>query len=127
MMTDALKKKLEIAGFVVCNTPEELFDAIWPEVCYLRYENSRLAERVGDLAGPDDEEAEQPTQCPNCEESLVEERIKDDNFEYGITTLTAKVPVFCCTNEACKYMWTDYRAETLREQAVEFYKRTEGP
>lgn len=64
--------------------------------------------------------------CASCGELGVETRMTEDRFRYGVGAdapwLSATVPVRSCPK--CKFEWTDWEAEDIREAVVQEYKRS---
>jgi rubredoxin len=60
--------------------------------------------------------------CPDCQyESANELAPAEYTFIYGSNMLKATFPVWQCEN--CGYMFTDYRAEEAREEAINIFER----
>jgi len=61
--------------------------------------------------------------CPVCESNNTIEEITIDNIPYGIgdeqKIIPAQVPMFTCSD--CGFVWTDFRAEKLRKDAIDKY------
>ena len=62
--------------------------------------------------------------CPACDTlNSIKEEIKLDRVELpNDVVLTPVIPVNVCSK--CGYMYTDYRAEEIREEAVKQYKES---
>ncbi len=58
--------------------------------------------------------------CFECDGDTVEERVELISFEYiGGVEFTAMVPVMRC--QECKFGWTDYRTEEIKDRIVKEY------
>jgi len=108
------RKRMEEAGFGVYDTPEELFEAMWPELKALREQKNCNCDCC------DEQEGEQT--CPHCESKDIKEEMKQDTVISGNKATTVSIPVFVCQDKKCNYMWTDYRAEDIRTTALQELK-----